>query len=67
MSEAYKDTFKTFAKALNLSEQTVKRLIADGKVKSVLITPKARRLEKPEDFQARQAGEPAAMTRAQSR
>jgi len=54
MSEVYNHTTKTFAAALNLSERTVKRLVADGKVRSVLITKKARRLEPPEDFQARQ-------------
>jgi hypothetical protein len=54
MPELYSYKIKDFAAALNLSERTVKRLVSDGKVKSVLVTPKARRLEAPEDFQARQ-------------
>lgn len=54
MSQVYNHTTKSFAAALNLSERTVKRLVADGKIKSVLLTAKARRLEEPEDFQARQ-------------
>jgi hypothetical protein len=54
MSQVYSQTTKSFAAALNLSERTVKRLVADGKVRSVLLTKKARRLEDPADFQARQ-------------
>jgi DNA-binding CsgD family transcriptional regulator len=59
MSQVYHHTTKTFAVALNLSERTVKRLVANGRVKSVLLTAKARRLEDPADFQARQTGESA--------
>ena len=59
MSNVYNHTTKTFAAAMNLSERTVKRLVADNKIKSVLLTKKARRLEDPADFQARQAGESA--------
>lgn len=58
MSQVYHHTTKTFAAALNLSERTVKRLVANGEVKSVLLTKKARRLEDPADFQARQADGP---------
>jgi DNA-binding transcriptional regulator LsrR (DeoR family) len=56
MPEVYNHnhTTKSFAAALNLSQRTVKRLVADGKVRSVLLTKKARRLEDPADFQARQ-------------
>ena len=59
MSQVYHHTTKTFAVALNLSERTFKRLVRDNKIRSVLITKKARRLEDPADFQARQTGESA--------
>jgi excisionase family DNA binding protein len=57
MSQVYNHTTKSFAAALNLSERTVKRLVRDKKIKSVKLTRKARRLEDPGDFQARQAEE----------
>lgn len=60
MSEAeskpvYRYTVRDFAEAINANPRTVKRLVADGKIKSVLLTPGMRRLEPPEDFQARMA------------
>ena len=58
MSEAkpvYHYTTKEFAEAINVHPRTVKRLVADGKIRSVLLTPGVRRLEAPEAFQARMA------------
>jgi len=57
MSEkpVYRYTERKFSEALGLSISTVKRLVRDGKVKSILLTPRARRLEHPADFQARQS------------
>ena len=49
----YGYTERKFGEALGLSISTVKRLVRDGKVKSILLTPRARRLEDPADFCAR--------------
>jgi hypothetical protein len=55
MSEkpVYRYTERKFGEALGLSISTVKRLVRGGKVKSILLTPRARRLEDPAEFCAR--------------
>jgi excisionase family DNA binding protein len=51
----YRYTTKKFAEAINVHPRTVKRLVREGKIRSVLLTPRVRRLEEPEAFQARMA------------
>jgi excisionase family DNA binding protein len=51
----YRYTTKEFAEAIKVHPRTVKRLVRDGKIRSVLLTPRVRRLEEPEAFQARMA------------
>jgi hypothetical protein len=53
----YRHTYKTFAEARGISIATTKRLVANGTIRSVLVTPKIRRLEDPADCQARQEQE----------
>jgi predicted site-specific integrase-resolvase len=59
----YRYTERKFSDALGLSISTVKRLVRDGKVRSILLTPRARRLEDPADFCARKSLEQISATR----
>ena len=62
----YRYSERKFAEALDLDIRTIKRYVASGKIRSVKLSPRCRRLEDPADFQARQA-EPAQMNRQQRR
>jgi ribosomal protein S18 len=50
---------RKFAAALYLDIRTIKRYVAAGKIRSVKLSARCRRLEDPADFQARQAGQSA--------
>jgi predicted site-specific integrase-resolvase len=51
-------TEREFAHAINVNVRTVKRWVANGKIRSAKLSPRCRRLEEPEAFQAREAKEP---------
>jgi predicted site-specific integrase-resolvase len=51
----YRYTERKFGEALDLSLSTVKRYVRTGKIRSVKLAPRVRRLEDPADFQARQS------------
>jgi hypothetical protein len=53
----YRYSERKFAEALDLDIRTIKRYVAAGKIRSVKLSARCRRLEDPADFQARQAGE----------
>ena len=55
----YRYSERKFAEALDLDIRTIKRYVASGKIRSVLLSPRCRRLEDPADFQDRLAKEPA--------
>jgi predicted site-specific integrase-resolvase len=55
----YRYSERKFAEALDLDIRTIKRYVAAGKIRSVKLSARCRRLEDPADFQARQAGESA--------
>ena len=51
----YRYTERKFGEALDLSLSTVKRYVRSGKIRSVKLAPRVRRLEDPADFQRRQS------------
>jgi hypothetical protein len=50
----YRYSERQFAEAINVNLRTIKRYVASGKIRSVKLSSRVRRLEDPADWQGRQ-------------
>jgi hypothetical protein len=50
----YRESYQSFADALDVTPRTVMRWCAEGKVRAVKLAPKVVRLEPPAEFVARE-------------